>query len=124
MVFVSGLVENYSKIGDIVSTEKCFRKCLGLDNVVVCGYVWNAEFEKSKGVFMEMSSFRFELNEFTLTAVIGALFDIKEGEQIHAFGVKMGLLSNHLNNAVMNMNVRFDILEVMESQQPLFWPVV
>ncbi|KAK3184944.1 hypothetical protein Dsin_032230 [Dipteronia sinensis] len=120
MVLVSGLVENYSKIGDIMSAEKCFRECLGLDNVVytamVCGYLWNGEFEKSKGVFMEMSSFRFELNEFTMTAVIGALFDVKEGEQIHAFGVKMGLLSNHLNNAVMNMYVRFDILEVMESQ--------
>ncbi|KAK3227834.1 hypothetical protein Dsin_007696 [Dipteronia sinensis] len=119
---VSGLVENYSKIGDIVSAEKCFRECLGVDNVVytamVCGYVWNGEFEKSKGVFMEMSGFGFELNEFTLTSVIGALFDVKEGEQIHAFGVKMGLLSNHLNNAVMNMYVRcakiFDAVKVFD----------
>ncbi|KAK2664132.1 hypothetical protein Ddye_002706 [Dipteronia dyeriana] len=108
---VSGLVENYSKSGDILSAERCFRECLGVDNVVytamVCGYAWNGEFEKSKGVFMEMRRFGFELNEFSLTSVIGALFDVKEGEQIHAFGVKMGLLSNHLNNAVMNMYVRF-----------------
>ncbi|KAK2640868.1 hypothetical protein Ddye_022631 [Dipteronia dyeriana] len=64
---VSGLVENYSKSGDIVSVEKCFRECLGVDNVVytamVCGYAWNREFEKSKGVFMEMRHFRFESND-------------------------------------------------------------
>ncbi|KAL5747538.1 hypothetical protein ACOSQ2_024835 [Xanthoceras sorbifolium] len=107
---VSGLVENYSKSGDIVSAEKCFRECLGADNVVytalVCGYVWNGEFEKSRDVFMKMSGFGFELNEFSLTAVVGALFDVQEGEQIHVFGVKTGLLCNHLNNAIMNMYVR------------------
>ncbi|KAK2641796.1 hypothetical protein Ddye_023559 [Dipteronia dyeriana] len=91
---VSGLVENYSKSGDIVSAEKCFRECLGVDNVVhttmVCG----------------------------LTFVIGALLDVKEGEHIHVYGVKMGLLSNHLNNAAMNMYVRFvkklDVVKVFD----------
>lgn len=110
---VSGLVENYAKTGDVLSAEKCFRDCSSVDNVVytamVCGYVWNGAFEKSKDVFVEMGSLGLELNEFSLTAVLGALFDAKEGEQIHGFGVKVGLLSgvyNHLNNAVTNMYVR------------------
>lgn len=110
---VSGFVENYAKSGEIVSAEMCFRDCLDLDNVaytaMVCGYVWNGEFDKSKEVFVEMRSLGLELNEFSLTAVLGASFDVKEGEQIHGFGVKVGFLSgvcNHLNNAIMNLYVR------------------
>ena len=43
---------------------------------------------------------------FSLTGVLGALFDAREGEQVHGIGVKMGLLcgsSIHLNKAIMNM---------------------
>ncbi|XP_044476515.1 pentatricopeptide repeat-containing protein At3g09040, mitochondrial-like [Mangifera indica] len=111
---VSGLVENYARCGDIVSAQKCFRECLELDNVaytaMVCGYVWNEEFEKSKEVFMEMRGLGLELNEFSLTSVIGASFCVEEGEQIHGLSVKLGLFCgsyNHLNNAMMNMYVRF-----------------
>ena len=43
---------------------------------------------------------------FRLTGVLGALFDAREGAQVHGIGVKMGLLcgsSIHLNKAIMNM---------------------
>ncbi|KAM4074841.1 hypothetical protein ACB094_10G124500 [Castanea mollissima] len=107
---VSGFIENYARAGDVEKAEKCFGECLVLDNVVwtamVCGYVWNGEFEKGKVVFVEMRDLSLELNEFSLTGVLGALFDVREGEQVHGIGVKMGLLrgsSIHLNNAIMNM---------------------
>ncbi|CAK7335591.1 unnamed protein product [Dovyalis caffra] len=110
---VSGLIENYSKNGDLGSAERCFKECLDLDNVVctvmVNGYVWNEEFEKGKQVFVEMRGSGLELNAFSLTGVIGALFDVREGEQIHGFGVKMGFLcgsSMYFSNAVMSMYAR------------------
>ncbi|GKU95220.1 hypothetical protein SLEP1_g8607 [Rubroshorea leprosula] len=110
---VSGLIENYAKSGDLESAEKCFDECLDVDHVVctsmICGYVWNEEFVKAKEVFMKMRHLGLELNELSLTGVIGALFDLREGEQIHGLGVKMGLLcgcSIHLNNAVMSMYSR------------------
>ncbi|KAF2313353.1 hypothetical protein GH714_010525 [Hevea brasiliensis] len=110
---VSGLIENYAKNGDMESAERCFEECFCVDNVLytamLCGYMWNGEFEKGKEVFADMRGLGFELNEFSLTGVIGALFDIKEGEQIHGFAVKKGLLyscSLHLNNAVMSMYSR------------------
>ncbi|XP_021820795.1 pentatricopeptide repeat-containing protein At2g13600-like isoform X2 [Prunus avium] len=110
---VSGLVENYMRNGDVGSAEKCFRECLVVDNVVwtamVSGYVWSCEFEKGREVFVEMRGLGLELNEFSLTAVLGALFDEKEGEQVHGVGVKMGFLwgcSVHLSNAIMNMYSR------------------
>ncbi|XAR70263.1 hypothetical protein NMG60_11027054 [Bertholletia excelsa] len=110
---VSGLVENYSKSGCIDGAEKCFEECLVLDSVVftamINGYVWNGEFDKGRELFKDMRGFGLQLNEFSLTSVLGALFEVKEGEQIHGFSLKMGLLSGcstHLNNAVMNMYSR------------------
>ncbi|KAJ6701761.1 REPEAT-CONTAINING PROTEIN putative-RELATED [Salix koriyanagi] len=110
---ISGLIDNYAKNGDLGSAERCFKECLDLDNVVfsvmVKGYVWNEEFEKGKQVFVEMRGLGLELNAFSLTGVVGALFDVREGEQIHGFGVKMGFLrgsSMHFSNAVMSMYAR------------------
>ncbi|XP_068305129.1 putative pentatricopeptide repeat-containing protein At3g15130 [Pyrus communis] len=108
---VSGLVENYMRNGDVGSAENCFGECLVADNVawtavMISGYVWGGELEKSKEVFGEMRRLGFELNEFSLTAVLGGLCDEKEGEQIHGVAVKMGFLcgfSVHLSNAIMNM---------------------
>ncbi|THF97575.1 hypothetical protein TEA_004357 [Camellia sinensis var. sinensis] len=60
---VSGLVENYSKSGCVNGAEKCFEECLVLDSVV-----WTA----------------------MINGVLGALFEVKEGEQIHGFRLKMG----------------------------------
>ncbi|KAF3972766.1 hypothetical protein CMV_003748 [Castanea mollissima] len=57
---------------------------------LICGYVWNGEFEKGKVVFVEMRGLGLELNEFSLTRVLGALFDAIEGEQVHGIGFKMG----------------------------------
>lgn len=110
---VSGLIENYARNGDVGSAEKCFGDCLAVDNVVltamICGYVWNGEFEKGKEVFSGMCGLGLELNEFSLTGVLGALHVVREGEQIHGIGFKMGLLfssSVHLSNAIMNMYSR------------------
>uniref|UniRef100_A0A2N9FRN0 Pentatricopeptide repeat-containing protein n=1 Tax=Fagus sylvatica TaxID=28930 RepID=A0A2N9FRN0_FAGSY len=107
---VSGFVENYARAGDVEKAEKCFGESLVMDNVVwtamVCGYVWNGEFEKGKVVFVEMRGLGLELNEFSLTGVLGALFNAREGEQVHGIGVKMGLLCGgmkHLSNAIMSM---------------------
>ncbi|XP_037495982.1 pentatricopeptide repeat-containing protein At2g13600 [Jatropha curcas] len=106
---VSGLIENYAKNGDVGSAERCFQECFGVDNVVytamVCGHVWNGEFERGKRGFVEMRGFGLELNEFSLSGVLGALFDVREGEQIHGFAVKMGFLycSMYLSNAMMGM---------------------
>ncbi|OMP11834.1 hypothetical protein COLO4_03660 [Corchorus olitorius] len=109
----SGLIENYAKSGDLVSAEKSFRECLEVDHValtsMICGYFWNGEFEKGKELFVGMRDLGFELNEFSLTGVISGLFDVKEGQQIHGIGLKMGFLcggSIHLNNAVMSMYSR------------------
>ncbi|KAE8671604.1 putative Nuclear transport factor 2 family protein [Hibiscus syriacus] len=83
---VSGLIENYGKSGNLVSAEKCFRVCLGVDNVVLtamlCGYFWNGEFEVNM-FFLELRYLGCELNEICLTVVISALFDVKEVQQIH-----------------------------------------
>ncbi|KAM1025020.1 hypothetical protein TB1_037504 [Malus domestica] len=111
---VSGLVENYMTIGDIGSAaENCFGECLVADNVawtaMISGYVWSGKLEKSKEVFGEMRRLGLELNEFSLTAVLGGLCDEKEGEQIHGVAVNMGFLcgfSVHLSNAIMNMYSR------------------
>ncbi|XP_059662283.1 putative pentatricopeptide repeat-containing protein At3g25970 [Cornus florida] len=110
---VSGLIENYSKSGLVDSAEKCFEGCLVLDSVVwtamINGYGLNEELEKGRKVFMEMKGLGLELNEFSLTSVLGSLLEVKEGGQIHGFSVKMGFLcgrSTHLTNAVMNMYCR------------------
>ncbi|XWS61732.1 hypothetical protein CRYUN_Cryun07bG0151200 [Craigia yunnanensis] len=69
---------------------------------MICGCLWNGEFDKGREVF---SNEGFELNEFSLTGVISGLFDVKEGKQIHGIGLKMGFLcggSIHFNNAVMS----------------------
>lgn len=110
---VSGFVEKYSKLGFANGAEMCFEECLVLDSVVwtamINGYVWNGEFDKGRDVFRGMRGLGLELNEFSLTSVIGGLFEVKEGEQIHGFSVKTGFLcgcSIHLNNAVMVMYCR------------------
>ncbi|KAL6986298.1 hypothetical protein U1Q18_019666 [Sarracenia purpurea var. burkii] len=110
---VSGLVENYSKSGCVDGAEKCFEECLVLDSVVwtalINGYVWNGEFDMGREVFMDMRGWGFEVNEFSLTTVLGSLFEVNEGEQIHGFSLKTGFLcgcSIHLENAVMNMYLR------------------
>ncbi|KAG7956516.1 hypothetical protein I3843_11G128100 [Carya illinoinensis] len=107
---VSGFIENYARAGDVEKAEKCFGECLEVDNVVwtamVSGYVWNGEFEKGKEVFVGMRGLAMDLNEFCLTGVLGALSDVREGEQVHGLAIKMGLLfdaSIHLNNAIMSM---------------------
>ncbi|XP_050229891.1 pentatricopeptide repeat-containing protein At4g38010-like [Mercurialis annua] len=110
---VSGLIENYAKNGDVGSSERCFSECFDVDNVVytamISGYVGNCEFDKGKKVFGEMRGLGLEFNEFSLTGVMGGLFDVGEGGQIHGFGLKMGLLyssSMHLSNAVLSMYLR------------------
>ncbi|KNA18175.1 hypothetical protein SOVF_073260 [Spinacia oleracea] len=122
---VSGLIHKYGKGGDVESAEKCFEECLDLDSVVwtamINGYVWNGEFEKGRQIFMAMRGLGLELNEFSLTAVVGALREVREGEQIHGFSFKFGLIfdgSLHLSNVVMNMyskcGHRLDALKVFD----------
>ncbi|XVF51433.1 hypothetical protein PTKIN_Ptkin04bG0185200 [Pterospermum kingtungense] len=110
---VSGLIENYAKSGRLISAEKCFRECLDVDNVVltamICGYFSNGAFDKGREVFVGMRDLGFELNEFSLTGVISRLFNVKEGQEIHGIGLKMGFLSGssiHFSNAVMSMYSR------------------
>ncbi|KAI3727662.1 hypothetical protein L6452_16280 [Arctium lappa] len=107
---VSGLIENYSRYGCVGLGEKCFEECVGIDGVIwsvmINGYVRNGEFGKGRECFMKMRGVGFEFNEFSLTSVVGALFDVNEGEQIHGYCVKRGYLcgcSMHLNNALMVM---------------------
>ena len=47
--------------------------------------------------------FCLELNEFSLTGVLGALFDAREGEQLHGIGALLCGSSLHLNNAVQRV---------------------
>ncbi|XP_056173832.1 pentatricopeptide repeat-containing protein At1g71460, chloroplastic-like isoform X2 [Syzygium oleosum] len=110
---VSGLVENYAGGGEVGAAEKCFEDCEGVDNVVwvamVSGYVWNGEFDSAKELFVEMRGLGLEVNEYSMTAVLGALLDGREGGQVHGFGLKMGLLSGcslHLSNSIMHMYSR------------------
>ncbi|KAK9076668.1 hypothetical protein SSX86_005002 [Deinandra increscens subsp. villosa] len=122
---ISGLIESYSRFGCMDSVVKCFEECLDFDGVIwsvmINGCVRNGEFDKGREVFMRMMSLGFEFNEFCLTSVMGAVFDVNEGEQIHGFCVKIGYLcgySMHLSNAVMVMYGRFgrknDALKVFD----------
>lgn len=122
---VSGLIHKYGKCGDVESAEKCFEECFDLDCVVwtamINGYVWNGEFEKGRQMFMAMRGLGLELNEFSLTAIGGALREVREVEQIHGFALKIGLVfgsSLHLSNVVMNMYSRcgrnIDALKVFD----------
>ncbi|KAI3422715.1 uncharacterized protein J3R85_011795 [Psidium guajava] len=110
---VSGLVENYAGGGEVGAAKKCFEECEGVDNVVwvamVSGYVWNGEFECAKELFVDMRGLGVQVNEYSMTAVLGALLDGREGGQVHGFGLKMGLLSGcslHLSNSIMHMYSR------------------
>ncbi|GFZ06702.1 hypothetical protein Acr_18g0008720 [Actinidia rufa] len=80
-----GLVANYMKSGHN-GAEKCFEECLVLDSVVwtamINGYVWNGEFEKIREVFVHMRVWGFNLNKFSLTSVLGALFEAKQGYNV------------------------------------------
>ncbi|KAF9601506.1 hypothetical protein IFM89_020301 [Coptis chinensis] len=103
----SGLIDNYSKLGDIDSAEKCFQECVVVDTVVwttmISGYLFNAEPKMSRKLFMEMWTFGMVLNQFTLTSILGALSDIKEGRQIHCLSIKMCWMLTPLRNATMSM---------------------
>ena len=110
---VSGLVDGYAKLGDVDSAEKCFKEFHMADSVVwtamLCGFVWNGELDKGREVFVQMRGLGLESNEFTLTSVLGVLFDVREGEQVFGLSLKMGLLCGcpiPLNNALMNMYSR------------------
>ncbi|GAB2273861.1 hypothetical protein Dimus_008634 [Dionaea muscipula] len=110
---VSGLVGKYAKCGCLESAAKCFRECLVSDVVVwtamVNGCAWNGEFLKAREVFVEMRGLGLEVNEFSLTSVLGALWDVEDGEQVHGLAVKMGFFgesSNHLSNALISMYCR------------------
>ncbi|KAK9716617.1 hypothetical protein RND81_06G245700 [Saponaria officinalis] len=122
---VSGLINKYGKFGCVKSAEKCFEECLNLDSVVctsmINGFVWNFEFDKGIDVFRKMRKLGFELNEFCLTAVVGALNDVNKGKIIHGFAHKLGLVcdgSRHLSNVIMNMyarcGCRFDARKVFD----------
>lgn len=121
---ISGLVENYSKNGILSSAEKCFEENWCLDSVVwtamINGYVWNSEFDKAKEVFKEMRQLGLELNEFTLTTLLGGVLEVKEGEQIHCFSQKIGFLDGSicLSNAIMSLygriGCRVDAVKVFD----------
>nr|XP_043640284.1 putative pentatricopeptide repeat-containing protein At3g25970 [Erigeron canadensis] len=107
---ISGLIEKYVKFGCLDSAEKCFDECVCFDGVIwsvmINGYVKNGEFDKGRECFMKMSTLGFELNEFSLSSVLGGVFDVHEGEQIHGWCMKRGYLSGcslYLNNAIMVM---------------------
>lgn len=112
--FVSGLIENYCKLGFVNEGEKCFEECLVVDCVVwtsmINEFVLNGWFSKARVMFLKMRCLGLEINEFCLSGILGGLFDVVEGEQIHGFLVKLGFLcgcSSHLNIALTNMYSRF-----------------
>lgn len=112
--FVSGLIENYCKLGFVREGERCFEECVVVDCVVwtamINGFVVNGWFSEAREIFLKMRWLGLEINEFCLSGMLGGLFDVVEGEQIHGFLVKMGILcgcSSYVNNALMNMYSRF-----------------
>ncbi|KAJ0804108.1 putative tetratricopeptide-like helical domain superfamily [Helianthus annuus] len=59
--------------------------------------------------FMRMRSVGFEFDMFSLSSVMGVVFDVNEGEQIHGCFVKRGWISGcsmHLSNALMVISGR------------------
>ncbi|XP_071695132.1 pentatricopeptide repeat-containing protein At2g13600-like [Rutidosis leptorrhynchoides] len=107
---ISGLIENYFKYECVDLGEKCFEECVCFDGVIwsvmINGYVKNGDFDKGRQCFVKMKDLGFEFNEFSLSCVVGAVFDVHEGEQIHGLCVKRGYLcgcSMYLNNAIMVM---------------------
>ncbi|KAL1834783.1 hypothetical protein ACET3Z_004434 [Daucus carota] len=77
---------------------------------MINGFVVNGWFSEAREIFLKMRWLGLEINEFCLSGMLGGLFDVVEGEQIHGFLVKMGILcgcSSYVNNALMNMYSRF-----------------
>ncbi|KAK9082585.1 hypothetical protein Scep_029056 [Stephania cephalantha] len=109
----SSLVDNYSKSWNIRSARKCFEECLDMDTVVwttmISGYIWNGEPDKAFEIFIDMRLFGVDVNQFSLTNVLGAISVVREGEQVHGLSIKTGLLasaSTPLKNAILSMYCR------------------
>ncbi|KAG1360865.1 pentatricopeptide repeat-containing protein, chloroplastic-like [Cocos nucifera] len=113
----TGLLDNYSKIGELGLAEKCFEECPLLDSGVwtamVSGYVKNGMIGSAVGTFKEILDLGLSLNEFCLTSVLAALsdgeFDVKQGKQIHCLSIKVGFLCCDLmplSNALLSMYCR------------------
>lgn len=132
---ISGLIENYFKYECVDLGEKCFEECVCFDGVIwsvmINGYVKNGEFDKGRECFMKMNNLGFEFNEFSLSSVVGAVFDIDEGEQIHGNCYKRGYLngcSMYLNNAIMVMygrcgskNTAVKVFDEMPERDAVSW---
>ncbi|XP_038970799.1 pentatricopeptide repeat-containing protein At2g13600-like [Phoenix dactylifera] len=114
---ITGLLDNYSKLGELGLAEQCFEECplfdSGVWTAMVSGYVKNGMIGSAVGTFKEMLDLGLRLNEFCLTSVLAALsdgeFDVKQGKQIHCLSIKVGFLcreSMPLNNALLSMYCR------------------
>lgn len=114
---ITGLLDNYSKVGELDLAEKGFEECPLLDSGVwtamVTGYVKNGMIGSAVGTFKEMLDLGLSLNEFCLTSVLAALpdgdSDVNQGKQIHCLSIKVGFLccdSMPLSNALLSMYCR------------------
>ncbi|XP_011629091.1 pentatricopeptide repeat-containing protein At4g39530 [Amborella trichopoda] len=133
----SGLIDNYSKAGELGLAEKCFEEFLAFDSVVwatmIAGYVRNGHSTNAVKLFEEMHSLGMVVTQFSLTSVLSTIVEMDEnikGQQIHCLGIKLGLLYGFSSvcNSLLSMYCRcgfkteaVDVFEEMEQPDIVSW---
>ncbi|KAI5683749.1 hypothetical protein M9H77_04977 [Catharanthus roseus] len=97
---VGGLVNMYSKCGDLCSARKIFDRMPEKDEItwssMVSGYAQQGYTAEGLGLFQDMLMADVEIDDFTMSSVLGLVSHSGElgiGTQIHATVVKLGLES-------------------------------
>ncbi|KAJ8568786.1 hypothetical protein K7X08_032417 [Anisodus acutangulus] len=132
----SGLVDMYSKCGDIVSGRKVFygskeRNAISW-TALISGYILNGRLEQALRsiVWMQQEGFKPDLvTVATVLPVCGKLKVLKQGKEIHAYAVKNDFLPNaSVSTCLMMMYSKCGLLQYssrvfdsMEKRNVISW---
>ncbi|KAH0653543.1 hypothetical protein KY290_031825 [Solanum tuberosum] len=132
----SGLVDMYSKCGDIVAGRKVFygskeRNAISW-TALISGYILNGRLEQALRsiLWMQQEGFKPDLvTVATVLPVCGKLKELKYGKEIHAYAVKNGFLPNaSVSTCLMMMYSKCGLLQYssrvfdsMEKRNVISW---
>ncbi|PHT43231.1 Pentatricopeptide repeat-containing protein, chloroplastic [Capsicum baccatum] len=132
----SGLVDMYSKCGDILSGRKVFygskeRNAISW-TALISGYILNGRLDQALRsiVWMQQEGFKPDLvTVATILPVCGKLKVLKQGKEIHAYAVKNGFLPNaSVSTCLMMMYSKCGLLQYsskvfdgMENRNVISW---
>lgn len=112
----SGLIDLYSKSGEILDARKVFEEVdepdLVLWNTMISGYSLNEEFsEDGLRCFIQMQRAGFQPDDCTVVCVVSACSNLSspsQGQQLHTLAMKLKFESNlvSVNNALISMYSR------------------